>query len=51
MPPRFYDLVDGDTGELVASDTMYRNRARSMVRLHPSLPKTSVSQDPAVEAC
>merc|ERR1711973_856490 len=33
VPPRFYDIIDGDTGDLLASDlTSGRNRARSMIR-------------------
>merc|ERR1712055_60891 len=32
VPPRFYDLVDGDSGEVLDSDWMHRNRARSMIR-------------------
>ena len=32
MPPRFYDLVDGESGRVLASDlTSGRTRARSMV--------------------
>lgn len=32
VPPRYYDLVDGDTGRVIASDSTYRNRARSQIR-------------------
>merc|ERR1711934_939323 len=33
VPPRFYDLVDGETGRVLASDlTSGRTRARSMIR-------------------
>jgi len=34
VPPRFYDLVDGETGEVLASDRICggRTRARSMIR-------------------
>jgi len=31
VPPRFYDVVDRD-GEVIASDMMYRGRARSVAR-------------------
>ena len=31
VPPRYYDLIDGDTGMVIASDSTYRNRARSVV--------------------
>merc|ERR1711953_1132078 len=47
VPPRFYDLVDGETGRLLASDlTSGRTRARSMIRRTPSaghfsVPRTS----------
>merc|ERR1712076_320916 len=33
VPPRFYDLVDGESGRVLASDlTSGRTRARSMIR-------------------
>jgi len=33
VPPRFYDLVDGSSGRVLASsENNYRNRARSMMR-------------------
>jgi len=32
VPPRFYDVYDRDTGDVLASDMMYRNRAKSVAR-------------------
>jgi len=32
VPPRFYDVVDRETGDVLASDMMYRNRSKSVAR-------------------
>jgi len=32
VPPRYYDVIDGESGEVIESDRMSRNRTRSTLR-------------------